>query len=107
MSYFCVNHSDMKTTQEIIAILRYFKMTGGDRYGISRLGIFGSVARGEQTSDSDVDVFFEGKIVGLFALSHLKNELERLLGCSVDIVRLREHMNAALHKRIEKEGLYV
>ena len=55
MSYFCVNHSDMKTTQEIIAILRYFKMTEGDRYGISRLGIFGSVARGEQTSDSDVD----------------------------------------------------
>ena len=55
----------------------------------------------------DVDVFFEGKTVGLFALSHLKNELERLLGCSVDIVRLREHMNAALHKRIEKEGLYV
>lgn len=45
--------------------------------------------------------------MGLFALSHLKNELERLLGCSVDIVRLREHMNAALHKRIEKEGLYV
>ena len=107
MSYFCVNHSDMKTTQEIITILRYFKMTEGDRYGISRLGIFGSVARGEQTSDSDVDVFFEGKTVGLFALSHLKNELERLLGCSVDIVRLREHMNAALHKRIEKEGLYV
>lgn len=33
--------------------------------------------------------------------------MERLLGCSVDIVRLREHMNAALHKRIEKEGLYV
>ena len=86
MSYFCVNHSDMKTTQEIIAILRYFKMTEGDRYGISRLGIFGSVARGEQTSDSDVDVFFEGKTVGLFALSHLKNELERLLGCSVDNV---------------------
>ena len=107
MSYFCVNHSDMKTTQEIIAILRYFKMTEGDRYGISRLGIFGSVARGEQTSDSDVDVFFEGKTVGLFALSHLKNELERLLGCSVDIVRLREHMNAALHKLIENEGLYV
>ena len=78
MSYFCVNHSDMKTTQEIIAILRHFKMTEGDRYGISRLGIFGSVARGEQTSDS-----------------------------SVDIVRLREHMNAALHKRIEREGLYV
>ncbi len=45
---FCVNHSDMKTTQEIIAILRHFKMTEGDRYGISRLGIFGSVARGSR-----------------------------------------------------------
>ena len=51
MSYFCVNHSDMKTTQDIIAILRHFIMTEGDRYGISRLAIFGSVARGEQTSE--------------------------------------------------------
>ena len=97
----------MKTTQEIIAILRHFKITEGERYGILRLGIFGSVARGEQAVDSDVDVFFEGKAVGLFALSHLKNELEQLLGCPVDIVRLREHMNHLLYKRIEKEGLYV
>ena len=50
MSYFCVNHSDMKTTQEIIAILRHFKMTEGDRYGISRLGIFGSVAMKSRTN---------------------------------------------------------
>lgn len=107
MLYFCVNHLFMRTTQEIIAILRHFKITEGDRYGITRMGIFGSVARGEQTGDSDVDVFFEGKVVGLFALSHLKNELEELLGCSVDIVRLRERMNALLYKRIQKEGLYV
>lgn len=107
MPYFCVNHSDMKTTQEIIAILRYFKMTEGDRYGISRLGIFGSVARGEQTSDSDIDVFFEGEVIGLFTLSHIRNELEQLLECSVDIVRLRERMNGLLYKRIKKEGVYV
>lgn len=97
----------MKTTQEIIEILRHFKMTEGGRYGISRLGIFGSVARGEQRSDSDVDIFFEGKVTGLFTLSHLKNELELLLGCPVDIVRLREQMNSLLYKRIQKEGLYV
>ena len=107
MSYFCVNHSDMKTTQEIIAILRHFKMTEGDRYGISRLGIFGSVARGEQTSDSDVDVCVEGQLHGFFALAGIKQELEELLGCKVDIVRLRDRMDSFLRERIQREGIYV
>ncbi|MDD7062075.1 MAG: DNA polymerase subunit beta, partial [bacterium] len=30
-----------------------------------------------------------------------------LFGCSVDLVRLRDHMDALLRTRIEKEGIYV
>ena len=37
----------------------------------------------------------------------LKTELENLLHCSVDIVRLREGMNFVLKKRIQKEGIHV
>ncbi len=97
----------MKTTQEIIAILRNFRLREGEHYGIRRLGIFGSVARGEQQEGSDVDVFFEGEGLGLFAVAHIKNELEELLGCKVDIVRLREQMNILLRKQIQKEGMNV
>ena len=97
----------MKTTQEIIQILKDFKIRHASQYGILRMGIFGSAAREEQVEGSDVDIYYEGELSGLFALSHLKNELEELLGCKVDIVRLRKQMDSFLRDRILKEGIYV
>ena len=47
---------DMKTTSEYMALLRKYMVENAHKYGIMRMGIFGSVARGEQTEDSDVDV---------------------------------------------------
>ena len=43
----------MKSLQEIIEILRIYKQEVSGKYGIKKLGIFGSVARGEQTPNSD------------------------------------------------------
>lgn len=97
----------MKTTQEIISILKNFKTKQAAKYGILKMGVFGSVARGEQREDSDVDVYIEGELKGLFALAGIKNELEELQGCQVDIVRLRDRMDTFLKKRIQKEGVYV
>lgn len=97
----------MKTTQEIINLLKDFKSKQAAGYGILKIGIFGSVARGEQCEDSDVDIYVEGELKGLFALGGIKSELEELLGCRVDIVRLRDRMDAFLKKRIREEGLYV
>lgn len=97
----------MKTTQEIISILKNFKTKQATKYGILKMGVFGSVARGEQREDSDVDVYIEGELKGLFALAGIKIELEELLGCPVDIVRLRERMDSFLKKRLQKEGVYV
>ena len=74
----------MKTKDEIIAILRNFKEEFGERYGIEKLGLFGSVARGEQKEDSDIDIYYESSHMSLFTLCRLKSELEKLLGCSVD-----------------------
>jgi predicted nucleotidyltransferase len=71
------------------------------------LGVFGSVARGEQTEDSDVDICYEGRVPSLMTLDLIQSDLERRLGCRVDMVRIRKGMNAMLHKRIRKEGIYV
>ena len=49
----------MKTTSEYIAILHKYMAENAHKYGIVRMGIFGSVARGEQTENSDVDVCVE------------------------------------------------
>ena len=84
-----------------------FLKTRGYTYGINKLGIFGSVARGEQTEGSDVDIYYEGEPLSLLKIAALKEELENALDTHVDIVRIRKSMNNLLKKRIKKEGLYV
>ena len=76
-------------------------------YGISRIGIFGSVARGEHTEESDVDICVDLKSPSLFNLVHIKEELRQLFGCEVDVVRMRQNMDALLKQDILKEGIYV
>ena len=55
-------------------------------YNVRRLGVFGSVARGDQKSASDVDILVEfSKPIGLFRFVALEQRLEELLGCGVDL----------------------
>lgn len=97
----------MKTTQEYMQLLKEYKQTRGILYGISRIGIFGSVARGEQTEDSDVDVCVDLAVPNIFSLVHIKEELRQLFGCEVDVVRIRQNMDALLERDIMEEGIYV
>jgi predicted nucleotidyltransferase len=97
----------MKTTNEYLDILSQYKQKHASEYGIERMGIFGSVARGEQTDNSDVDVCIESPSMSLFALSGLYLNLEKLLGTPVDIVRMHKNMNPHFKQRIEKEAIYV
>lgn len=56
------------------------------RLGISSLLVFGSVARDEARVDSDVDLIAEfDRPVGYLGLARVQRELERLLGCRVDL----------------------
>ena len=49
--------------------------------------MFGSVSRGQDDSESDVDLLVDvDASVGLFALGRMRGEAERLLGTTVDIV---------------------
>ena len=97
----------MKTSQDILALLDGFMPYAEKRYGITRIGVFGSVARGEQTDDSDVDICYEGRALSLLTIDMLQRELEALIGSKVDTVRVRDNMNPVLRSRIRKEGLYV
>ena len=52
-----------------------------------RIGIFGSVARGENTEDSDIDILYRLKdTVGLFNIVRMKDRLEEKLNKKVDLV---------------------
>ncbi len=57
------------------------------KYGIARLGLFGSYARGEQNEHSDLDFLIdEGNMRGLFQYMGFVLELEDVFGCHVDVV---------------------
>ncbi|WP_080904422.1 nucleotidyltransferase family protein [Parabacteroides sp. Marseille-P3160] len=82
----------MKSTSEYQSLLREYMRANVSRYGITRMGIFGSVARGEQTEGSDLDIAYEGK-ADLFLRIRIKTDLEKLFGCKVDVVRLRDQLS--------------
>jgi predicted nucleotidyltransferase len=69
--------------------------------GVRSLSLFGSVIHGEAGPDSDVDILVEfAKPVGFFAFLEVKERLEELLGCRVDLVTRK-----ALHPRLRDEIL--
>ena len=97
----------MKSKAEILHLLSLYKPTAESKYGLTRIGIFGSVARDMQTEDSDIDVCYEGAVPSLLTLDLIQTDLEQLLNCRVDMVRVRDNMNTLLKQRIEKEAVYV
>jgi predicted nucleotidyltransferase len=76
-------------------------------FGVKRIGLFGSYARGEMREDSDVDIVVEIEKPDLFHLIGIKQAIEEALGNKVDIVRFRDTMNQALRSRIERDVIYV
>lgn len=96
----------MKTKEEYISILKKFKDEFASQYGIRSIGIFGSVARGDNKPNSDVDVFIELEEADPFILFDIREALQSLLECKVDLIRLREGLRSLLLKRIEQDGIY-
>jgi len=76
--------------------------------GVERLYLFGSVARGEDREDSDVDLFFdhpEGSI-GLFQLMDVREAAARILGRKADVTT-RRSLHPLLKQRIEASAVQV
>ncbi len=90
----------------VLQILKKRKSEFMESYGITDIGVFGSIARGDATLQSDVDVVVRMTKPDIFFMVHIKETLEKDLHCSVDIIRFRERMNPFLKTRIEKEAVY-
>ena len=56
-------------------------------YNPVRIGIFGSVARGEDSPESDIDILYTFRnTVGLFNLIRMKEDMEKKLNAKIDLV---------------------
>jgi uncharacterized protein len=75
-------------------------------YGVSRLGLFGSFARGEQEESSDLDFVVEFEKKSFDAYMDLKRYLEHLFGCRVDLV-ISEAIKPRLRRVILEEATHV
>ena len=57
------------------------------KYGILRIWLFGSYARGEATADSDIDLLIEGvSAKGMISFLALQEAMEKCLGKKVDLI---------------------
>ena len=60
----------------------------GERYGVESLGIFGPYVHGEQSKGSHLDLLVDfNRSIGLFDFVGLQEEISKILGVKVDIVR--------------------
>lgn len=80
----------MGTLRELIEARRAEILGIVEKHHGRSAGLFGSVARGEDTATSDVDLLVDfDEDSSLFDLLHLQDELSQLLGCQVDVVSMR------------------
>ena len=104
----------MKTQKEIIAILQKLQPEYAQE-GIEILGIFGSVARNEHSTKSDIDILIQTNqtflkryqgFLGFAKLDEIKTALENKLDSHVDLIDkrgLEQHNN----RYILQKALYV
>lgn len=79
-----------------------------ERYSVKDIAIFGSVARGEETPGSDIDLLVEfepGKTGGYFKFFTLQQDLEGRLRMKVDLVT-PDALKAQLRERILAEAVH-
>lgn len=74
------------------------------KYGVKRASVYGSVARGEERPDSDVDLLVDlsGSEMGMFAYMRFIDEMEAALKRKVDVIT-NESMSPYMRPSIEKD----
>ena len=74
-------------------------------FGVKRIGVFGSVARGEARADSDLDLLVDLQRHTFDDYFGAKHFLEDLFSCTVDLVEL-ESLKPRLRPYVEPDLVY-
>lgn len=95
----------MQTREDVLRRLQEHQPTMR-KFGVRRLGLFGSTVRGESRPGSDLDFLVELERNSFDAYMDLKFFLEELFQCRVDLV-LADAIKPRLREGILKEAEYV
>lgn len=96
----------MRTRQEYVDILRHNSKELESKFGITYMRMFGSVAKEQHHSGSDIDLFVTMP-ANAYNLCAAADYLESLLGCDVDLIRRHRNMRPFFFQQIQKYGIDV
>jgi len=94
------------TREQILDFLRQHKTEMHERFGVTKIGLFGSYVRGEAREDSDVDIateFSKNSADSYFGLLHF---LEDSFQAKIDL-GIESNFKPVIKPYIMKEIVYV
>jgi hypothetical protein len=99
----------MNSLEKMIELLKMHKSELMERYGIRKIGVFGSYIRGENGGENDLDIlveFREDARISLLDFIGIENDLSDLLGVKVDLVE-KSALKPRIGKQILQEVVYL
>ncbi len=91
---------------ECIALLQKNRARIQNEFGVTSLSLFGSVARGDNSPDSDVDILVDMP-PKILMMSALKDYLESILSSSVDLIRRHSHLSLRFLDQISHDAITI
>ncbi|MCL2143491.1 MAG: nucleotidyltransferase domain-containing protein [Methanomassiliicoccaceae archaeon] len=99
--------SSASLTRHSVNELRSIVAPVAERYGVGKIYIFGSVARGDFKENSDYDFCIDlGKIRSIFVLSEFFQDLRDAVGHDIDLVDTAS-VDPEFMSKIVEEGMIV
>lgn len=107
-SQYSINYTGLRPSallqihrEAILSIMRQYPTLSG-------LRVIGSVARGEDTTASDIDFLVDAmQGTTLFDMGGFLEDMRNLLGVSVDIITTRDRMNEPMRAEILREAVAI
>ena len=92
---------------QILSMLKVYYLCNKVELGIERIGLFGSFARNEARTDSDIDIIITLTKPDLFLYSTISRQLETVFGRHVDLISSKSLLPESFRNHLEKEVVYV
>lgn len=95
------------TKEYILEVLKKNKPLLEEKYGVEKIGLFGSYATNNATDESDIDIFVKLKEYKFRKIAGLWNFLENTYHKKVDLFREKTNSHGAMYEYIKKETIFI
>ena len=97
----------MITKDEILQVLKDNKNLFKTKYGVEKIGLFGSYAKDIAKNDSDIDIYVKFSRPKFDYIAGLWNFLEEKYQKKVDLYRENRFSNGEIYKKIKEETIFI